>query len=156
MPIRALVSFNLQDGVLRPCGPTFYITATAAKAYVAAVDDAARAATTVGVLRAALFPLTEAAEVATSIQYESYVAAPSNPADDVLRGNKLKVEVVAAGQDRSFTIPARQASGYVQLPDSLKIDITDATFDAFKDAYEAIVIDAFGNARVITAASIVD
>lgn len=158
LTLRAYVSFNMEDGKGRPCGNTYYVPVAAAKAYVAAADQAARDATLIGVLRLAYLAMTEAVEVDTTVSYENYESAVVPPADEtVLRGNKLSFGVTGGGQDRRFEIPARDASAYDNQDNTLEVPIISPTaMSNFVAAYAAVVTDAFGNARIIQSARVVD
>jgi len=154
---RHYVSFNLIDGVKRSCGNTFYISEAAAEAWINAVDQAARDATLVGTLRTQYLIQTEAEEVDTTVSVEVYQDTVPPVTDDILRGNKLKFYVQGGGVNRDFDVPARDSDNFDQSPDSLDVSITtNADMIAFVAAYNAVVLDAFGNARHITGAKIVD
>lgn len=158
MATRYFVSFDLKDGINRPCGNTFYISEASFQEYAAAADDAARAATDVGVFQAAYMAMTDANRYTTRVGIEDYLETlPAPLADTVLRGNKLEFGVYGGGVHRDFAIPARTPASYSQSPDSLDVSITTpAAMSAFVAAYDAVVVDAFGNSRGIVSAEIVD
>lgn len=154
---RGLVSFNLKDGKNRPCGNTYYVTMAALRAWVAAANQGARDATLIGTLRTKYMIMTEAAEVDTTVSMEVYDNAFVQPAETVLRGNKLEFKVIGGGQNRDFEVPARDTGSYTDQTDTLNVPVTEPVeMTDFVAAYAAVVVDAFGNARTITAAKIID
>lgn len=158
--VRFFVSINMEDGLGRDCGSTFYINETDANAYTAAADDAARAATTVGVLVAKYAGLTLANLMGVSIGAEFLADPPplaSSIADTVLRGNKLRISTSAGGRGGDFSIPARNPANYTQDADSLIVSITTPTaMSQFVTAYQTVVENAFGFVSHIMGAKIVD
>ncbi len=155
---RNFVSINLIDGVLRPCGNTFYISNEDALEYQVAGDDAARAASVVGVLVAAYLAITDGNLVSVNVGEEVLPdPPPSNPADTILRGNKLEFFRYGSGVKRAFETPTRVVGTFTQSTDSLQISITSPTaMSNFVTAYNATVLDLFGNPCTILSGKVVD
>lgn len=156
--VRYRVTIRLIDGVERDCGNTFYVAETEWGAYVTAADDAARAATPIGALVAKYVAMTLAPLVAVEATVE-YLAdpAPDIPANTILRGNKLQFFHKNAGRGHDFSIPARNQAHFTQDDTTLNVSITTPTaMTDFKDAYESVVVDAYGNSGVILKARVVD
>ena len=155
--LRYFVSIDMADGILRPCGNTFYIGDADAEEYITAADDTERAASKVGILVAKYVATTDAAFVSTRVGIEVLNDPITNAADTILRGNKVDLSYRSGGRGSHFTIPARKASAYTQESDSLKINIGAA--GALKDfitAYEDTVVNAYGLATDVISARIVD
>jgi hypothetical protein len=155
---RNFVSINCIDGVLRACGNTFYVSNEDMLAYAVAGDDAARAATQVGILITRYLLITDAALVSVSVGEEVLAdPAPSGLADTILRGNKLEFFRSAGGLKRSFEIPARKTGTFTQSANSLEIAVNAPTAMLnFVSQYNAVVLDLFENPCTILSGKIVD
>ena len=146
------------DGVLRPFSIDMYVTEAAAQLYFAAADEAARAATTVGVLMTRTIAMQSGFVREKSVTLvEINDAEFANPGDTVLRGNKLNVGIHAGIKNSVFNIPCRSNSAYTQVEDSLNCQLdTPVAMTNFISAYEAIGVDSNGNAATITRVTVVD
>lgn len=110
------------------------VDATDGKAYVSAADTAARAATKVGLLLAAVFALTRSSQYFALGVKSSFVNdAHVYPAitTDTYNSNKLNVSVqtTVGGLPRllGFTIPQRQESGYALESNGITVDLDAGT-----------------------------
>lgn len=154
----ARVHIGGKDGVLRPFSIDFYVTLAAAQIYWAAADEAARAATTVGVLMTRAIAMQsgfilEKSVTLAEINTDEFV----NPGDTILRGNKLNFGIHAGIKNSVFNIPCRNNASYTQIEDSLNCQLdTPTAMTNFISAYEAIGVDSNGNAATITRATVVD
>lgn len=124
--------FTIYDSAKKAGRVGLRVDATDGKAYVAAADTAARAATKVGLLIAAVLDMILQAG---GIEYEhgldskflqSTFAYPLSE-DEVYRSNKLKVDYVTnnAGipANGSFTIPARDPAEYTMESNGINVVI---------------------------------
>jgi len=155
---RNFVSINCIDGINRACGNTFYVSNEDALAYGVAGDDAARAATEIGILVTRYLLITDAALVSVQTGIEVLAQpAPSGLADTILRGNKIEFFRSAGGLKRAFEIPARKVGAFTQSANSLQI-ATDAPTAMlnFVAQYNAVVLDLFENPCTILSAKLVD
>jgi len=147
-----------KDGVLRPFEIKCYVTEASAQLYFAAADEAARALTTVGVLMTRLIAMQSGFITDKGLTLvEINDAEFTNPADTVLRGNKLNVGLHAGIKNPVFNIPCRAPTAFTQKDDSLdcKLD-TPVAMTNLITAYEAIGVDSNGNAATITRVTVVD
>jgi len=155
---RNFISINCIDGVLRSCGNTFYVSNEDMLAYAVAGDDAARAATNVGLLVAKYLLIIDAPLVSVNAGIEVLSdPAPSGIADTILRGNKLEFFRSAGGLNRSFEVPARKVGAFTQSANSLEISVTSPTaMFNFVTQYNSMVLDLFENPCTILSGKIVD
>jgi hypothetical protein len=155
---RWVLSITLVDGAERTSVATFYVKQADAVAYNAAADDAARDATTLGQFIFKYTALTDMYTVAHQVGKEVVINPPPGfPADDVLRGNKLSFSTKHGGLGSAFTVPGRDATSYTQMGASVNILLDSPTnMDDFVTAYNATIIDAFGNASTIISGKVVD
>jgi len=109
------------------------VDATDGKAYVAAADTAARAATKVGLLQAAIFALMRSSQQYAFGLKASFVNdAHAFPAitTDTYNNNKLNVSYVTSSgglpRQLQFTIPQRQESGYTMESNGENVVLADA------------------------------
>lgn len=151
------VSISVLDGVNRTAVTTYYITKADLNAYIDAVDDAARAATDVGVLVAAHLAMQDGSFEKLQVFMETINDPVPDPPDDSLRGNKILIHGRAAGRGVSWTIPCRDPDSYVQLPQSLELSQTEPTEATdYITAVNANVKDMFGNAVTFHTWELVD
>lgn len=110
------------------------VDATDAKAWVAAADTAARAATKVGLLQAAVFNLLRSSQqksfaVLSEMVNDAFVFPAITT--DTFNSNKLNVTYLTSvgGLPRQlqFTIPQRQESGYSLESNGINVDLEDGT-----------------------------
>jgi len=124
--------------------------------YLAAADDAARAATAAGQLFAAADGLTLGVPlkaVAGSAFVENTAVPPS--ADEfVFPFDKFGISFRADGENYVSSIPARDNSAVTMGGDGISVIITDpgwsAAVEAFVTAFESIVLSEEGAAATIT------
>lgn len=148
---------TVMDGVLRDSVISFNVTESEAQEYVDAADDAGRAASVIGGLIAATLGMTDCAFVQTRVGIQVKNDPVSNPADTVLRGNKLMFHVRSGGRGLVFTIPGRKASAFAQGTDSLNVSLTTpAAMAAFVGAVELAASDQFGHGIDVQSAEVVD
>lgn len=154
---RYLLSITAIDGVNRTSVIQYYVSAADGKAYVAAVDAAARALTQVGVLIQAVDGITEMELIQWALTAEFAQDSPGPLPDTILRGNKLSFTLRAGGRNITTTIPGRDPSAFVQAVDSLSIDLTTpAAMATFVSEVNDTVVDNFGNAVVVTKGKVDD
>lgn len=154
---RYLLSVTVVDGVNRDSVIQYYIKAADAKAYFAAADTAARAATAIGVLIQRVLAITLAGALKWAVSGEFAQDDPRPIDDDVLRGNKLSFGLSSGGRGLTTTIPARNPAEYTQSADSLNISLTGG--DGVQDwitQVEGYVVDQFNNPVVVTSGRVVD
>lgn len=146
------------DGVLRPWSMDMYVTEDAARAYFAAADASARAATPVGVLMQKAINMQTGFVTGKEVTLaEINDAEVTNPGDSVLRGNKLNVGIHAGIKNSTFTIPCRSGSAYTQKDDSLDCLLNSPTaMSDFITAYEAVGVNSYGDAATVTRVTVVD
>lgn len=157
--VRWFVSFNCIDGAKRSCGNTFYISETDAQEWLNAADDAARAASVVGLLQSKYDAMTDVALMTVNVGNEVVtIPIPAIPATDVLRGNKLKFQVISAlGKKRDYTIPGRRAAAYTQLSHSIECETgSPVAMSNWISEYNADVLDFDGNSNTVTDVKVVD
>jgi hypothetical protein len=135
----------------------YFVLPAAVTAYNAAADDAARAATTVGVLQTALENLTLGIlkEVSVGFAYAQNLAPPAPDTfafafDKFLQSSRDVVTSRAV----TTTIPARDDADIVIESDGVTIDISMTDYADFVAAYEAIVLSDDSNAVQVIRASI--
>lgn len=148
---------TVRDGVGRDATVQFYVPEATAKLYFAAADKAARDATAVGQLFAAVKLCMSGSEVSRKVWVQDLTAPVTNVADDILRGNKIAVGYQAAGRNYTFTIPTRNASSYTQKTDSIEIDLGAAgDFADFVTAFNATCLSVNGTGATVTKAKLND
>jgi len=122
------------------------ISTASAQAYIAAADDAARAATPAGVLMAAVDALSEGTKLSYGISYEIEDGSVAPPASDagVYPFDKFAVSYKAGFDNYQVTIPGRNLGGVFVESDgiSIVIDPADAQVQTtnFINAFEAIAL----------------
>ncbi len=141
---RWIASATYRDGVGRDSVVSIYVTESDAEEWINAMDETTRAATPIGVYFDKLDTMTAAALVSRTVTMQQVVDLPLNPADEVLRGNKLAVEFLSAGRGYVITIPARNPAAYTQKPDSLEVNLTSGVVPAFIAAFEDVAISVNG------------
>lgn len=155
--LRWQVSITTMDGVLRPSVNTFNIDQADAQEYVDAADDAARAASNVGDVIAKFLAMTDGSFVKAEVGISVVNDPVTNPADSVLRGNKLLFHCRAGGRGLVFEVPSRKVASYTQSVDSRQVSITVPTaMSNFVGAVNSFVRDMFGNIFTVVSAEIVD
>lgn len=137
------------------------VDATDGKAYVAAADTAARAATKVGLLLASV---TAIIQNAGGIVYEwgldavflQTTFAYPLPADQIWRSNKLKVDYATTNNglpaSGSFTIPARDPAEYTLESNGINVVIAGSPTTEISDLLAQVVdtlVSSYGT--VVTA-----
>jgi len=127
----------------------YWVAAAAVTAYNAAADDAARAATLIGELIAALENETIGVlkTVDAGFVYVQNLAPPASDSgayafDKFLQSSRDVIN----GHAVTTTIPARDMSGITLAPDGADIIITDTPYSDFVSAYEAVVLSEDQNA----------
>lgn len=154
---RYLLSITAIDGVNRTSVIQYYVSAADGKAYVAAADAAARAASNVGLLILAVDGMTEMELIQWSLAAEFAQDSPGPMPDTILRGNKLSFTLRSGGRNLTSTIPGRDPASYTQAVDSLNVDLTaPPAMATFITAVNATVKDNFGNAVVATRGKVDD
>jgi len=148
---------GLIDGVGRHSVMSFQVPAATAKTYMAAADKTARDATAIGLLFAANLTVTKMSEVYRRV-YVNDLESPIAPiADDILRGNKIVVQVQTGPKNLKFTIPARDETAYTQNADELTIDIVaSGDFADWIALVESTTLGVDGLAQSVTGAYLVD
>jgi len=123
--------------------------------YLAAADDAARAATAAGVLIAAADALSLGVglKVTVGSAFVDNLAVPPEPGDFVFPFDKFGISYRADGENYVSSIPARDDSDVTVGSDGISVILgVDGTAEvqAFVDAFEAIVLSEEGAAATIT------
>lgn len=157
--VRWLVSFNLIDGAKRSTGNTYYISEANANEWLGAADDAARAASQVGLLQSKEQAMIDAPILTVNVGNEVLtIPIPSAPAATVLRGNKLKFQVISAlGKKRDFTLPCRKPASFTQLTHSIECETgSPVAMSNWIAQYNSMVLDFDGNSNTITDVKVVD
>lgn len=148
---------TVKDGANRDSIISINVPAATAQAYLAAADDAARAASTVGALLTAAVAATGGAEVKRSVSIESITDPVTIPAEEVLRGNKVVLGVASGGANFTMTLPCRDASKYTPKPDSIEIDIdANGPLKTFIGLYNAGAVSVRGSSVRVTKAYVND
>lgn len=123
-----------------------YVTAASVTAYNAAADDAARAATALGVLLAAENALTLGTEykVDVGFAYVENAATPPDVSEFVFPFDKIGVSFQADGEYYVSSIPARDNTNITLSSDGITIQTTGAGMspevDDYIQAFNAIVL----------------
>lgn len=146
-----VAEIGLRDGVKRDSIMSFRVPEATAKLYMAAVDKAARDATAIGLLLSAVLTVSLCAERYRRVYVEDKTAPVTNPADTVLRGNKVVVGYQSGPGNYTFTIPGRDPSAYTQNADEVTIDIS-ATGE-FADFLALVASTALGPTGLSVAAT---
>lgn len=155
--IRPYATVTLRDGIGRESVWQAYVSQGTAQAYAAAADASARAATALGVLFTKLAAVTDMEVVSKGIGYMEINDAPGDPADSVLRGNKLQFFFNGSGRSFTMSVPGRKASAYEQQANSLQIALDSPTaMSDFIDAFNTNAKDINGSSVTITSAQVVD
>lgn len=155
--IRPYATVTLRDGIGRESVWQAYVSQATAQAYAAAADSAARAATALGILFTKLAAVTDMEVISKGIGYMEVNDAPGDPADSVLRGNKLQFFFQGSGRSFTFTVPGRKASAYTQQTNSLEIALdTPTAMSDFVDAFNTNCKDINGSSVTVMSAQIVD
>lgn len=124
--------------------------------YLAAADDAARAATAAGLLVAAADALSLGVgkKVTVGSAFVDNLAVPPDPDTFVFPFDKFGVAFAADGENYVSSIPARDDSSVTMGSDGISVIITDpgwsAEVEAFIGAFESIVLSEEGAAATIT------
>jgi len=124
--------------------------------YLAAADDAARAATAEGVLIAAADALSLGVGVKVTVGSVFTDNAAVPPAADafVFPFDKFGISYRADGENYVSSIPARDDAAVTMASDGISVLITDpawsAAVEAFVGAFQAIVLSEEGAAATIT------
>ena len=121
------------------------ITGAAGKSYIDAADDAARAATTAGVLIDAAAALSKGVLVDFGVNFKSEVnPRPSPPAVSTFTfaADKLVTHYKGTNDNSHVSIPAFKGTALTMESDGVDVTILDgAAVEAFKNAFEAIALD---------------
>jgi hypothetical protein len=133
----------------RPKVATFEtrITAAAGKAFVAAADDAARLASSVGSLVTKTNALSLGVPIAWGVKYQVVDGSADAPAADagVYPFDKFAAQLAAGLDNYQITIPARKDSAVVFESDGVSLDLTDgANVQDWIVAFEAIALGKNG------------
>jgi len=135
----------------------YFVTAAAVTAYNAAADDAARAATLIGVLGTALENLTLGTLKSVSAGFD-YSDSFTVPAPDVFAFSfdKFLISSRDTVDNRAVTttIPARNDTNISIESDGTTVDIAAPDMSDFVTAYEAVVLSDSGNAVNVIRATI--
>jgi len=130
--------------------------------YLAAADDAARAATAAGVLVAAADALTLGIPLRVTVgsDFVDNAAVPPDADQFVFPFDKFGISFRADGENYVSSIPARDDSAVTMSSDGISVIITSPGFSAqiddFITAFEAIVLSEEGAAATITQITITD
>jgi hypothetical protein len=134
------------------------VDATDGKAYIAAADTAARAATKVGLLLASVVALIQNAggivyEWGLDATFLQTTFAYPLPADQIWRSNKLKVDYSTTNNglpaSGSFTIPARDPAEYTLESNGINVIIAGTPTTEIEDLITQIedtLISSYGTA----------
>lgn len=121
--------------------------------YLAAADDAARAATAAGALIAATDALTKGVrkKVDVSSSFVDSAALPPDPVDEVFPFDKFTIGFFADGENYVTSIPARDGSAVTIGDDGVSVTLDDAgAVAAWVAAFEAIVLSEESGAVTVT------
>lgn len=151
-----IASVQVGDSAKKLGSASFIVSAADAKAYIAAADATARAATDVGLLLDAALDITRASLVSGwkkwSIQADFLNTAFEYPVPDdgIYISNKWKVtfSTTNAGIPAIDTVyvPEYLVTGVVMSSDGISADLTDAPMDAFVAAFEATALSKYRTA----------
>jgi hypothetical protein len=151
------VEITFQDGVLRQSVWQVYVSPTNAKAYVAAADTAARAATNVGQLITAASAMSEGVPVIWAVKAAFNQEEGEPIPDNVLRNNKIVMHMRSAGRGLVLSVPARNPASFLQKENSIELVLDDPTeMDTFVTALNTWVVDQFGNSVAVQSANLND
>jgi len=147
--LQPALTVGLIDTLNRNSSYTVRITAAAAQAYAAAADATARAATTIGVLIAAVDALTDCTVTTRGIVYVERDNAAVAPATGVWRGNKFVTGFSGSGRNFVTSLPGRnEAAVNFNGLDVVIIGGTTATTN-YVDAFNAVALDINGTAATL-------
>jgi len=124
--------------------------------YLAAADDAARAATAAGVLVAAADALSLGVGVKVTVgsAFVDNLAVPPDAGSFVFPFDKFGISFRADGENYVSSIPARKDSAVNMGADGISVIITDpgwsAAIEDFVTAFQSIVLSEEGAAATIT------
>lgn len=116
-------SLNLRDGADRPSSVQARVPKTTAQLYFAAADKAARDATAIGLIFAALLTVTGMVEESRSVTVMDVNSPYTIPDETVLRGNKIVLLGLTGAKGYKLTLPGRDPTSYTPKADSIEIDI---------------------------------
>lgn len=152
---------SVTDSAKRTTNVSLRVDATDGKAYVAAADTAARAATKVGLLLAAVIDVMNATlggtgEVEHGVKsgFKNGSYAPFNPLSEIFNSNKLNIiystnnaGVPAQG---GFSIPQRDPSEYVMESNGINVSLADgAAIEELVTQIEDTVLSVYGTAVTV-------
>lgn len=133
---RWLASMTLRDYAERDSVFQVYVPEATAKLYFAANDKAARDATAIGTMFAALLDCTQMEEVQRAVTVIDEKAPVPSAADGVARGNKIVMYGQTGPDGWTQSIPGRDPAAYTLKTNSIEIDIEAAGY--FKTFYESL------------------
>lgn len=152
-----VASVTYRDGVQRDSVVSVYVSEADAEAWITAADETARTATDVGTLFEKMDALVAGTLIRRSVSLEQLVDLPANPADDILRGNKLAVEFIADGRNYVMTIPCRNPASFTQKDDSLEVELgTGAAVPAFITAFQNVAVTRAGDSVTVRRIRVAD
>lgn len=152
-----VASITFRDGADRPSTVQFYVPEATAKLYFAAADKAARDATAVGLLFAAVAKCTSMVIESQTCSVIDVTSPYTLPAEDVLRGNKIVIGYLSGPRQFTLTIPGRDESSYTPKADSVEIDYEAAgDFADFITAFESACLGITGLAVSVVKAYVND
>lgn len=134
-----------------------FIPAAKVTAYNAAADDAARAATDLGVFLAAEAALTSGVvkKVDVGFAYVQDAAIPPTISEKVFAFDKIGIQFSADGEYYSSSIPGRKNTAITMGPDGITIDLTDgAAMEAYVAAFNTLILSEEGVQGTVTNAYI--
>lgn len=127
-----------------------YVRIVDAKAFVAAADEAARAATLLGVMADAFYGLTEGTMTKYYVSFGQTTGdAVPGSGDGIFRGNKIVCHYSEAGADNRFlTIPTRDDATLEYSGTSINLN-DGGLVEAFVTAFEAAAVGKNGGAVTV-------
>lgn len=134
-----------------------YVAAADVTAYNAAADDAARAATDLGVFLAAEAALTSGVvkKVDVGFAYIQDAAIPPTISQKVFAFDKIGVQFQADGEYYSSSIPGRKNSAITMGADGITIDLADgAAMQNYVAAFNTTILSEEGVQGTVTNAYI--
>lgn len=155
MALQASFNMTFIDSAERRSTISPYVKETDAQAFVAAADETARDATTLGLLAQEFADLSNMTLEHRYVSYgDAYTAAPPAPNAGVFRGNKLTIHYRGSGRGFVITVPGRDDAA-LSL-NGVDADISVGALSDLVTVFENVCTDINGNPVVVTSADVND
>lgn len=151
---RWIMTITVRDGVQRDSAISFYVPAAKAQAWIAAAD---RTTTDLYTLEQATLGITAAYHVSTQVSKLELQDSVGDPADNILRGNRLIISLAANARNYTLTVPARDILAYTQKQDSVECVLeNEDALETFVTAFETHATTINGGTPTVRKVAVAD